>query len=341
MPPRRVHLRDAAFGAHPDADVHGAARSADRRRRWLAGVALGGQGSYAAAATALAPLVKGHDRDPLFASLAASTLASHHRQVGCHGPARDLDARALALVLGAREAGETDPDDVDAAGAELDARLGLAADALGLGGLILARRLHARAEEAFRERPLGWRGRLRLRWVAAELALAGDDPHRALNEAQKGFHLLSTLDSLRHHLKTEIVLGVALNTLGSSEAVPLLRKVVARTWELRLASLAWPSALVLATAVPVEREHWNGLARSALSHVIAGCAAREAELLPASPWLPSWLLRSGDRSATNEWTNFLTDKAPDRVKVRLEASDRDVERHSAVGRGSRDDGPDL
>ncbi|GAA4000335.1 hypothetical protein GCM10022247_20910 [Allokutzneria multivorans] len=336
-----MRLRDAAFGAHPDANVHGAARSADPRRRWLAGVVLGGQGSYAAAATALAPLVRGHDSAPLFASLAASTLASHYRQVGCHGPARDLDARALALVLGAQVSGEADPDDVDVVGAELDARLGLAADELGLGRLALARRLHARAEEAFRERPLGWRGRLRLRWVAAELALAGDDPERALNEAQKGFHLLRTLDSLRHHLKTEIVLGVALNTLGSSESVPLLQKVVARTCELRLASLTWPGALVLATAVPAERERWNELARHALSHVIGHADTGKRRLIPASPWLPSWLLRSSDRSATNEWTNFLTDKAPDRVKVRLEASDRDVERHSAVGRGSRDDGPDL
>ncbi|MCP3798823.1 hypothetical protein NLX83_06095 [Allokutzneria sp. A3M-2-11 16] len=296
--------------------------------------------------TALTPLLHCQNgRDPLFASLAASTLASHHRQLGCHAPARDLDARALALILGAEASGQTDPDpdsdDVDVAGAELDARLGLAADELGLGRLALARRLHRQAEEAFRERPLGWRGRLRLRWVAAELALAGGEPERALNEAQKGFHLLSPPDSLRHHLKSELVLGVALNTLGSSEAVPLLRKVVDRTWTLRLAPLAWPAALVLAAARPADQDHWHELARCALSHVIGRADAAQWRLIPRSPWLPSWLLRSGDPSTTNEWSNFLTDKAPDRVKVRLEASDRDVERHSAVGRGSRDDGPDL
>ncbi|WP_156050525.1 hypothetical protein [Allokutzneria albata] len=307
-------------------------------------MALGGQGLYAAAVTALAPLLHGHNgrgSDPLFASLAASTLASHHRQLGCHGPARDLDARALALILGAGSSGRADPDDVDAAGAELDARLGLAADELGLGRLALARQLHGRAEEAFRDRPLGWRGRLRLRWVAAELALAAGEPERALNEAQKGFHLLSPPDSLRHHLKSELVLGVALNTLGSSEAAPLLQKVVDRTWTLRLAPLAWPSALVLATALPAEQDHWHELARRALSHVIGRSGAAQWRLIPGSPWLPSWLLRSSDRSATKEWSNFLTDKAPDRVKVRPAASDRDVERHSAVGRGSRDDGPDL
>ncbi|MFB9907122.1 hypothetical protein [Allokutzneria oryzae] len=334
-----VTLRDAAFGARPDADVHGAARSADPRRRWLAGVALGGQGFYAAAVTALRPLL--HCGDPVFASLAASTLASHQRQLGCHGPARELDARALALVLAAGSGSTVDPDGVDAAGAELDARLGLAADELGLGRLALARRLHERAERAFLDRPLGWRGRLRLRWVAAELALAGSDPELALTEAQKGFHLLSPSDSLRHFLKSELVLGVAMNTLGSSEAGPLLQKVVDRTCAMRLAPLVWPASLVLASTREVDQDHWRELAGRALSLVITRADASSWRLIHRSPWLPSWLLRSGGPSAAIEWSNFLTDKAPDRVKVRLEASDRDVERHSAVGRGSRDDGPDL
>lgn len=88
-------LRDAAFGSTPGGDVFAmaAAAGADPRARWLSAVALGGQGHYAAAAALLRPLLA-HSR-PLWASLAASTLASHRRQLGAHTAARPLDAAAL------------------------------------------------------------------------------------------------------------------------------------------------------------------------------------------------------------------------------------------------------
>ncbi|EOD63426.1 hypothetical protein H480_36920, partial [Amycolatopsis vancoresmycina DSM 44592] len=89
-------LRAAAFGSDPlpaPAVVRGAARP---RERLLAAIVLGAQGRYAAAATLLDALRL--ERDPVTASLAASTLASHRRQLGGHALARALDGEAFAKV---------------------------------------------------------------------------------------------------------------------------------------------------------------------------------------------------------------------------------------------------
>ncbi|GAB3379996.1 hypothetical protein H5411_17990 [Amycolatopsis echigonensis] len=78
-------------------------RDGSPRQRLLAAIVLGARGRYAAAADLLDPLRRG--RDPLTASLAASTLASHRRQLGAHVLARKLDGEAL-LAVGLRGAGE-------------------------------------------------------------------------------------------------------------------------------------------------------------------------------------------------------------------------------------------
>jgi hypothetical protein len=90
-------LRALAFGDHPPPpEPVTAPRSAAPWDRLLAAVVLGAQGRYAAASTALTDLRR--SRDPLLASLAATTLASHRRQLGGHTAARALDGEALALV---------------------------------------------------------------------------------------------------------------------------------------------------------------------------------------------------------------------------------------------------
>ncbi|WP_328606269.1 hypothetical protein OG943_41050 [Amycolatopsis sp. NBC_00345] len=92
-------LRALAFGGHPQPpEPVTAPRSAAPWDRLLAAIVLGAQGRYAAASTALSDLRQ--SRDPLLASLAATTLASHRRQLGGHTAARSLDGEALALVLG-------------------------------------------------------------------------------------------------------------------------------------------------------------------------------------------------------------------------------------------------
>ncbi|NBH11162.1 hypothetical protein GTY80_49000, partial [Amycolatopsis sp. SID8362] len=117
-------LRAAAFGSDPLPDRAVLRGGGSARERLLAAIVLGAQGRYAAAATLLDRLRD--DPDSVIASLAATTLASHRRQLGGHRQARALDGEALAKVAGVES--EPDPDGLDAAGARADAFLGLAAD---------------------------------------------------------------------------------------------------------------------------------------------------------------------------------------------------------------------
>ncbi|MGV9359998.1 hypothetical protein [Amycolatopsis sp. NPDC003731] len=97
-------LRAAAFGSDPLPDPAIVRGSASPREQLLAAIILGAQGRYAAAATLLGELRR--EDDPVLASLAASTLASHRRQLGGHRLARALDGEALAKVAHL----ETKPD---------------------------------------------------------------------------------------------------------------------------------------------------------------------------------------------------------------------------------------
>ncbi|MBB3662072.1 hypothetical protein FB384_000976 [Prauserella sediminis] len=99
------HLRRIAFGdpgestATPDHRIAGTASGARTDREcWLAAVVLGARGRYAAATTLLRRLR--HSRDVVIASLAASTIASHRRQLGGHAAALPADGAALAAVAG-------------------------------------------------------------------------------------------------------------------------------------------------------------------------------------------------------------------------------------------------
>ncbi|MET8853011.1 hypothetical protein [Amycolatopsis sp. NPDC004625] len=87
-------LRAAAFGGDPLPEPAVVRGSGTPRERLLAAIVLGAQGRYAAAAMLLDRL-RGGD-DPVTASLAASTLASHRRQLGGHRQARALDGEAFA-----------------------------------------------------------------------------------------------------------------------------------------------------------------------------------------------------------------------------------------------------
>ncbi|WP_369822081.1 hypothetical protein [Saccharomonospora sp. CUA-673] len=189
-------LRQLAFGdvpepgADPGHRIVGAART--DRERWLAAVALGARGHYAAAATLLESLMRSAGvrtgrRPAVLSSLALSALASHRRQLGGHRAAMRLDGIALARVGGLEPPPQADVprghggdgwdggdvDGVDAVGAWADAVLGLAADHLGTGRPDLARGLVARVRTV--EPVLPWRSRVRANWVGAEAALVAGD----------------------------------------------------------------------------------------------------------------------------------------------------------------------
>ncbi|MFD4676325.1 hypothetical protein ACFWNN_41850 [Lentzea sp. NPDC058450] len=293
-------LRRAAFGDSPDLDVWQALAAAGPRARWLAAVVLGGQGHYAAAATALDALR--HDPDPVIASLALSTRASHLRQLGAHHLARPLDGAALAK---APQAGPRDPDGVDAAGARTDALLGLAADSLGAQRLHEARRLLARVETR------SWRSEVRKGWVTAEIELASGQARQAVEPAEAAHRTATSRKALRHELKSALVLGTSLVVWGTPDGLnrglELVECELNHSAEKRLKPLVWPSALVLAGHAPTVGATAIDRATEALSCVLRRADAVSRRVALDSPWVPSGLLRSGEPPNADPQTNFLTD----------------------------------
>ncbi|WP_106182081.1 hypothetical protein [Prauserella shujinwangii] len=285
MPAREAVLRRAAFGDAPALGARELARAATARCRWLAAVVLGGQGRYAAATTFLEPLIRG--RDPLHASLAAGTLASHRRQLGGHAAALPLDAAALARATAA--GGPADDDGADPAGALADALLGLAADNLALGRLGVARRLLARAAEV----PAGWRTRVRAGWIGAELALACGAAADAVPFAEEAARVARERGAARHSVKSGLVLAAALAATGEpgarERAAGLVATARAATAAHGLGSLGWPAAVLsaelAAAGSAAARRHRAAVTREL--HALLPAADPEGRRLARqSAWVP-------------------------------------------------------
>ncbi|WP_040794631.1 hypothetical protein [Nocardia higoensis] len=245
--PRFEVLADAAFGGRPALAAAGLPALSDPLATWMRAVALGGQGHYAAARAELTRLLR--DRPgPVLSSLAASTTGSLLRQLGWHAAASGWDGRAAAAVLpGLAVAdpapGATAPDRVDAA---CDALTGLAADALGLGRLALAGRLLERARALLGDdETVRVRARIRLCWVAAETALAGGDAARALPHAEAGLRLAETGPSVRHRIKSALLVAAATAASGDHDRAAVLAEGVAeRAGEHGLLPLRWATAML-------------------------------------------------------------------------------------------------
>jgi hypothetical protein len=258
-------------------------RHADPDDRWLAAVVLGGQGRYAAAAAALRDLRS----YPRLASLAASTAASHARQLGAHAPARRLDAVALGQAA--------DPEAV------VDALLGLAADAIGLGRPGEARRLHAAA--AARATHVPWRVTVRVDWVAAEVALATGRATDALLPAERALATAQAAGGVRHTVKSTMILGAALTAGGTPDgrmrARGLLTEAVTASLTWGMFSLTWPCASLLAELAPDQAGRWAKIAADAVTSVFWWSDAAMRRSIMASPWMPLALIRSGDATRTS------------------------------------------
>lgn len=171
--------------------------------RWLAAVALGGQGRFAAAATLLTALLADRTTPDGVAAHAAVTLAAHRRQQGGHALARTLDARGLRSAAAAPVAVPC-PDGTDAGAARVDALVGLAADALGLGDPVAARLLDA-AEAAGHP---SWRTAVRIGWVRAELALYAGRAGQGVEPAERALDRARAAGAQRHVVKSRLVLAV-------------------------------------------------------------------------------------------------------------------------------------
>jgi hypothetical protein len=262
-------LITAAFGGQPGAII--TEIPDNPRSRWLAAVALGGQGWYAAAATLLRELIA--DPDHVVASLAASTLASHRRQLGGHAAARALDALALRRLA-------TRPD---AAEARSDALLGLAADALGVGRQTEARRLITLAGQL----DAGWRAEIRLGWVSAEVELGADRADLAVPHAERASERANASGSTRHRIKSALVLGAALAADGDhGRAIRLLAGTGAEASDLGLLPLLWPCALLLAELEPSRRPAHRRTAGDALHRVLRRADPAGRRIAHSSPWVP-------------------------------------------------------
>ncbi|MFI8567849.1 hypothetical protein ACIGGF_14950 [Rhodococcus sp. NPDC078407] len=230
-------LFDVAFGSAPGRFPLPAA--SDPYESWYRSVALAGQGRYSAADVELRRYRPGSSE---LGSLHASTRASWLRQVGRHERARRFDGAAVVLI------GLTGPARSTAtAEARSDALVGLAADALGTGRFGLAQTLLARGEEHRKGPDCGelWRPALRAAWVAAELAMMRGDGPTALRHAESASALANDADSLRHRIKTDLVLAAALSCAGQTErAHDAARQVAGAAAMHGLLPLRWAATML-------------------------------------------------------------------------------------------------
>ncbi|MDQ1651657.1 MAG: hypothetical protein QOI35_857 [Cryptosporangiaceae bacterium] len=205
------------------------------RSGWLRGACLGALGRYGSARRELQDLLA----DPGHGSLAASTLASHLRQLGRHTEARDLDERALAQPV--RPGGA---EGLDAPGDALfDARLGLAADSVGaLDPAAAAQWL----DEAAAVPGEHWRRAVRIGWVRTEIALLCGESQRAAEAARIALSAAQDASAPRHVAKCQLFLGAALDAAGDPQAGPVLAAAAAGSAKLGTEPLRWVAESLLA-----------------------------------------------------------------------------------------------
>ena len=245
---------------------------------WLLGVALAAHGRYGGALTVLSPLIEPGEakgaapEQQLFAALAAATIASVHRQLGRHAVARDYDERGLALA--------------DSGEAGFDARLGLAADAVGLGEEDVAKEHMAEAAALVEGRDDWWRQRVRLDWVRAEVALLEGDAEAAMGAASTAVDRAEGALAPRHVAKGLLFLGVAQVQAGSEEAPTTLRRAATLAESLEALPLVWPARAVLGALLGEEDPAESARSLAAARSAVLGIAA---DLPPGVR--DSWLAR--------------------------------------------------
>jgi hypothetical protein len=230
---------------------------------WLLGVCLGATGRYGGALRVLDPLVVSAQTPEgrLLGALAASTVASVHRQLGRHSVAQGYDEMALEVSQGAGEAG-------------FDGLLGLAADAVGLGQAEAAAVRLAEAAALVEDRPDWWRQRVRAGWVRAEVALLEGRAADAVVAAGEAVELAEQSGAPRHVAKGLLFLGVAhVEDAHPADATAALRRGALLAESLGALPLLWPVRAVLGTLLAesdaAESERSLAAARSAVNEIAA------------------------------------------------------------------------
>lgn len=227
-------LVSTAFGPTPGTAATELPEPATPLDRWYRAVALGAQGRYAAARADLRLLARTRT-DPALRSRTESTTGSLLRQLGGHTAAASFDGRAATLALAATGGARAE--------ALADAYTGLAADALGTGRLALARRLLGRVEPLLSAAPP--RCAVRWHWVRAETALAGGLAESALRDAERAVALAGALPSVRHRVKSVLLLAAATAATGdAARSAELAADVDADCREHGLLPLRWAAAML-------------------------------------------------------------------------------------------------
>ncbi|WP_326547793.1 hypothetical protein QGN32_06435 [Mycolicibacterium sp. ND9-15] len=227
MPVETV-LANAAFGDDPGRWPLPCA--ATPRELWLRAVAAGGQGRYASARADLAKVYRSAAPER---ALAHSTEASFLRQLGWHTQARRWDGRALVLA---------GPGTEGAA----DALIGLAADALGVGRFAASESALVRAGGLLSDSTPP-RLRVRLGWVSAELAMARGEGVTAIAHAERAVEHAARLGSMRHQVKSSVVLAAARCSAGDLDtARAVADTALDDTDRLGMVPLRWALACLLA-----------------------------------------------------------------------------------------------
>ncbi|MGQ4597335.1 hypothetical protein [Nocardia sp. R6R-6] len=259
--PRLAVLAEAAFGTDPGRAATELPPASEALGWWYRAVVLGGQGRYAAARVELRK-IRDHSADPVLLSLAGSTAGSFLRQLGRHEHASASDGRAAASIL-TSDAGTEAIVTGNAAGAVAhyrpgradamcDALTGLAADALGTGRLALADRL-LRRSAAVAPQPISWRPAIRLHWVSAEIALVAGDSAAAAERAAAALELAERAPSVRHQVKSRLLVAAAAAACDARErSVALSEEVAEQCREHDLLPLRWACAMLRA-GLGVER----------------------------------------------------------------------------------------
>jgi ATP/maltotriose-dependent transcriptional regulator MalT len=161
-----------------------------------------------------------------------STHASFLRQLGGHQRAAEWDGRALLSA--------------DTVAAVADALIGLAADALGVGRFAASRRLLDRAAAVLAAADDA-RLPVRLQWVSAELAMVQGDGATAVLHAERAVAAAAEFTSLRHRVKSDVVLAAALCSRGELDRCRAIADAALdRAGALELVPLRWALASLLA-----------------------------------------------------------------------------------------------
>jgi len=206
-----------------------------------------------------------------FAALSATTSASVLRQIGQYSRAQELDESALAIA-GAR--------------VSFDARIGLAADAVGDDDIDQAESMWQGALAASDDHD--WRQQVRLGWVEAEIAFMSGDAAKAAEVGARSSALARQARAPRHCAKSGLFWGVGLVGIGqAAEGSQQLRSSLGIAMELELGPLIWPIAGVLADVLgdddPVAARGLRGQAWEAITTTAADLPPNLARVWLARP----------------------------------------------------------